>query len=107
MYIHIAMHKSMLEKQLKRFESMGREMRPSDRKKVKTDSSAVVGTTSNVDNSKTALALERAAAQGSFTETFVCATLYKFVGEGVVCRLHCVRGLNFRFRSHHMTNNPL
>ncbi len=64
---------------------MGRDMNPSDRKKAKTDSSAVVGATSNVDDSKTALALERAAVQGSLTETFVCVTLYKFGGgEGFV-----------------------
>ncbi len=60
------MHKSMLERQLKRFESMGRDMNPSDRKKAKADSSAVAGSSASLDDSKAALALERAAVQGDW-----------------------------------------
>ncbi len=40
-------------------------MKPSDRKKTKADSSAVAGSSDNLDDSKAALALERVAVQGN------------------------------------------
>ncbi len=58
------MHNSMLERQLKRFESMGRDTKPSDGKKAKVGSSSVANASENIDDSKTAIALEHAAVQG-------------------------------------------